>query len=97
MHITGSQGDTAGRSKCGPWQGLDVIASAKCEPIMGVQGAEPPVGSQGAKPPEAECFFFYFACPKEAANLSHTPITDNGNWTVDSHIITQRTKDFIVS
>jgi len=60
------------------------MASAEREPITGVLGQSPQRGPGESprwgvmgKPPEAECFF-YFACPKEAANLPHTPITDNG-------------------
>ena len=55
----------------GPWQGLDAMASAEREPILGVwvQVHSPQLGG-GAKPPEAECLL-HFACPKEATNLPH--------------------------
>jgi len=55
------------------------MASLDSEAIMGVwgwnpqqrfRGRVPVVGGSWAKPAEAECPL-YFACPKEAANLSH--------------------------
>ena len=70
-------GMTAGLSERGPWQKLDVMASAEREPMTAVGGRSPQRGSRGqsprwgvrgAKPREAECHL-YFACPKEAANL----------------------------